>query len=259
MRQNKIRELRVETGDYMRVSQVPIRRTGSKKRGRRFAPTSKAQEKINQRNAEYRLQELLQLNFPRGSGARAIGCDYDKAHLPEGCEEGIEVFKKYIRRINALLKKRGEAPAKYIYVTAYGSKYGRVHHHCVITCALSDLELRGLWGKGRVHIDPVYYDISGLVGLSDYLARQSGTGRRWNSSKGLLRPEVQKDDEAISIREAKYIAENPWDVDFVERLYPGWRVYKVIPAAEPEDGGGLPGIYNTILLYRDGVPLGYET
>lgn len=258
-RQNKIRELRVETGDYMRVSQVPIRRTGYKKRGRRFAPTSKAQEKINQKNAEYRLQEILQLNFPRGSGARVLGVDYDDAHVPSDCDEGLKIFKRYIRRINALLKKRGEEPAKYVYVTAYGSKSGRVHHHCVISCALSDLELRGMWGEGRVHIDPVYYDVSGLVGLSDYLARQSGTGRRWNSSKGLLRPEVKKDDEAISIREAKYIAENPWDVEFIEMLYPGWRVYKVIPAAEPEEGGSLPGIYNTILFYKDGVPLGYDT
>ncbi|MBQ9115827.1 MAG: hypothetical protein IJY04_02275 [Clostridia bacterium] len=258
MRQNKIRELRVETGDYLRVSQVPIRRTGSHKRGRRFAPTGKAQAKLNQRNAEYRLQEILQLNFPRGSGAKVLGVDYDNAHLPADCDEGIKIFKKYIRRINALLKKRGEAPAKYVYVTAYGTRSGRVHHHCVMSCALSEKELRGLWDCGRVHIDPVYYDASGLVGLSDYLARQSGSGRRWNSSKGLLRPVVKKDDDAISIRDARYIANNPYDADFIERLYPGWKVYRVITAAEPEEGGGLPGIYNTILLYRDGIPLGYD-
>lgn len=259
MRRNKIRELKVETGDYMRISHIPVRRTGSHKRGRRFAPTSKAQQKINQRNAEYKLQELIQLNFPRGSGALVIGADYDNEHKPTTCEEGVKEFGRYIRRINTALKKKGAPSAKYIYVTAYGTRSGRVHHHCVISCDLTAAELRRLWYSGRVHVDPIYYDVSGMVGLSDYLARQSGVTRRWNSSKGLKRPEVVKNDNAVSLRDARYIANNPWDVEYIERMYPGWRVYKVIPAAEPEDGGGgLPGIYNTILMYRDGMSIGYD-
>lgn len=257
MRRNKMRELTVCTGDYLRVSHVPVRRTSSNQRGKRYAPTSAAQKKLNQRNAEYRLQEILQLNFPRGSGARFFGFDYNKAHLPSTCEEGVEIFRRYVRRVNAELKRRGLPTAKYVYVTAYGTRSGRVHHHCVMTCGLSDLELRGLWNAGKVHIEPVYYDISGLAGLSNYIARQSGTGRRWNSSKGLIRPEARRDDDAISIRDARYIAHNPYDAEFIERLYPGWKVYEVITAAEPEDGG-LPGIYNTILMYRDGMTVGYD-
>lgn len=260
MRRNKIREIRVEAGDYMRISHVSIRRTAHGKRGHRYAPTSDAQKKINERNAEYRLQEILQLNFGRGTGAMVIGFDYDNAHLPQTCEEGIAIFQKYIKRLNYRLKRKAAEPAKYIYVTSYGKQSGRVHHHCVMIADFTVSELRELWGNGRVHGEGVYYDETGMLGLADYLARQ-GVSRKWNSSKGLIRPEPIKRDDRISLRDARYISNGAGSIDthwFIEKLYPGWKVHKVIPAAEPEEGGGLPGIYTTILLYREGMRIGYD-
>lgn len=247
MVKNKMRESKYYSGDYLRVQQYPVRRTPYKKRGRRFAPTSEVQAKLNAKNSEYRFNEILQANF--GKGSLVVGLDYADYNMPETVDTAERLLKNFFRAINYRLKKQGKPNVKYVYVTAHGTLSGRIHHHLVMDCDLPKQELISLWGYGRIQIDPVDFDTCGLLGLSKYLNRQSESSRRWNSSKGLIRPEPVKSDNNVTLSNARYIAQNPDDYAYIEKLYPGYGVYKVIPAAEGEDGQ-LPGIFNTLLLYR---------
>lgn len=188
---------------------VPEREAG-RRRGGRSRPTCAAQQFYNDKCSWRELELVLAANF----GARdwVITSTYDDAHLPPGKREADECFKKFIRKLRAARRKRGEE-LRYVYVTEgwhgkaedayFGGDEGledrRLHHHWVVNCTgPGDLEeIRSLWiGGGYVRAEPV--DIHYYRELAKYFtkeAREFGRARpgerTWRGSRNLERYEVE--------------------------------------------------------------------
>lgn len=215
-----------------------------RRRGGRSRPACTAQQFYNDKCSWRELELVLAANF----GARdwVLTSTYDDLHLPPGKPEAYKLFRRFIRRLRAVRRKRGEN-LRYIYVTEGwhgrearnkcesaqhdGEQFPfdsdglledrRLHHHWVVNCTgPGDLEeVRSLWpGGGYVRAEPV--DIHYYRELAKYLtkeAREFGRARpgerTWRSSRKLERYEV----EYIEIHsDSVTLAPPPGAVDYVQ-------------------------------------------
>lgn len=184
-------------------------RTGQQ-RGARTRTTSPAQQFYNQKCSWRELELRIAANF--GAKDLVLTLTYDDDHLPGTKKEGDKCFQKFVRRLRAARRRRGQE-VQYIYVTEgqHGkgsSKYfgedgdlenHRIHHHVVINgTGPGDLEeIRSLWQYGGyIWSEPLnvhYYEA-----LARYLtkeAREFGQRkpgeRMWRASKNLKPYEVE--------------------------------------------------------------------
>lgn len=251
-----MREYLVPAGDYLRVHIFPVRRKARGRRGHRYAPTCEAQRKLNARNARHALSDLLNINF----GPADVSIRLSYAVEPESPEAAVQLVRNYIRRVKLLRRKYGLPELKYLYTTEQGKKSGRLHHHLVISGGIDRDTLEALWGHGYANSRRLQFDEHGLIGLAHYLIDETKlereaneepgkrcTFRRWHCSKNLIRPEPKKNDYRIRVCDAKYIDQNPDDREYIENLYPGYRLAECVPTAE---SGVAIGTFLTLYLYR---------
>ena len=113
-------------GDYMDADIYPVFQPAGKRR-KKCRPTSKIQEKLNQKNAEKRITRLVHLNFT----GKDIALHLTYTTPPESQEQAQRDLYNYIRRVKRARKKLGLPALKYISCTETGKKSGRVHHHLI--------------------------------------------------------------------------------------------------------------------------------
>ena len=171
-------------------------------RSPRHRISSEAQARFNLRKSTDKLEMLMALNFP--DGFWWVTLTYDNDHLPPNREAARKLLKKYIRKLRASWRLKGQE-LRYIYCTQEVLDDGslRLHHHMVLSnCDRDDFDaIRGLWEYGS------NLDIQWLTGDGDitdkaiYMThepRDHGKPRvgeqTWTPCRGLKRPEVETMD-----------------------------------------------------------------
>lgn len=265
------REYIVKTNDYARAQLFPVRRKATGKRGKRNKPTRETQEKLNQKNRERMLADILHLNYTDKD--YFIRLSYSDENNPATIAEADAMLYNYFRRIRYLRKKQGLPPLKAVYVTEQGTKSGRIHHHVFLNGDIDRDTLEGLWKNGYANTRRLQFNEHGLVGLSKYCAkgkkakeakeRQEETvARTWNTTRGLKRPqpntEIFQNDYRVKASDVAYIDEHPDDLRYIENLYPDYFVAAVettpkeeTPEAVTEEINPIPQArFVTLYLYR---------
>lgn len=239
----------VESSEYMRAHLFPCRKVASGRR-KKMKPTAEAQKQYNEKMAQHKLSDKIEANFTPNDWC--IGLTYDDGHLPATVEEAMKRCAAYLRRLRRMIKSKGgdEKSLKYINITQQGRQGGRLHHHMILSApGLEYSEIREAWGQGHARMDALEFNEDGMRGLSEYVLEGRATVKRWTCSHNLVEP-VTKDygPFALSVKEVKYINENPTDRDKIEKLFPGWKVSRVEPTPGGKDALGL---FVTIYLYRE--------
>lgn len=172
------------------------------KRGDKVKPTGEQQKKVNKRQAERNLRILINANF--GYGDYHLVLDYirEKEKPDRTREQMRKDMDVFLRALRKEYKKQGKE-LKYIHVMEIGKKGAR-HHHLVInqidTQILQECWYKAYEGHNRVKVFPLD-DTGQYAELASYLIKYTDThreedegalqGKRWNSSKNLIRPEPQ--------------------------------------------------------------------
>ncbi len=188
------------------------------KREKKEIPSSEAQKRINQRNAETKLRRILNSNFHDGDFL--VRLDFYKANAPNGSEDMQEIMSKVTRQLRNEFRKVGQE-LKYVYVKEIGPRGGR-HIHMVMSKCDIDI-IRKVWPYGGIHVDPL--NTKGQYGkiaayFIKYAAKTEETegkliGKRWYPSKNLEKPKIIK----------KVVSANEFRKKATELTkYPGYQV-----------------------------------
>lgn len=152
-------------------------------------------KRSNLRKAETALRRLMNANFKDGDFLLTL--DFCKVKKPADSKEMQSEISNFLRRLKTRFKKL-KKDLKYIYVKEIGSRGGRHIHMLLPRC---DTEIiRESWRAGGIHIAPLY---SGgqYAAIAEYFIKYSRKteetegaliGRRWTSSKNLVKPKVTK-------------------------------------------------------------------
>lgn len=171
-----------------------------RKRNPKMNPTPEAVQKINLKNAVWKLCVLLNTYFQGGDYHLTL----TYAHEPSK-EEAKKDLDKWIRSMRAYYKKQGRE-FYWVAVTEYQNK--RIHHH--IVCSKTDIEvIEKYWSKGWVNVKSM--DPTGnYIKLAEYLIKEtdktfreddSPNKTRYRRSRNMKLPEAQR--EEVSDREMK--------------------------------------------------------
>ncbi len=253
-----IRTRTIRAGDILEVECYPI--TQANREARREAKrrrSTTAQARLNRRNAQRRMERLLEANFtpedfvftgtyaypeyvPGFMDLDEVRRIYEADRLPWDERDAKRDVVNYLARVKRLVKKRGGDPkmVKYLYVIEHGKQPRelglprRYHFHGVISApGLTARELKALWDKGFTQCDHFDRRHGGAARLSRYLSKQYGSGedgqrhRSFCHSRNLKEPTVTVSDRKVSRRRAARVA---MDVmysgrEIMEAIYPGYR------------------------------------
>lgn len=218
----KYRKKTIQAGKRIEVEIYPIWDTKVIHRGKRINPTSEEQEKINDKNQRKRMERKIFANF--GDGDLWITLGYGQGREPKTLEEAKKNLSKYLRSLNAVLKKEGKSNLKYIAVTEKSSR-GRYHHH--ILCDFSDRDLaEKKWIHGKYpQARRVQEEEGSIEGLAKYITKdiKSKQNVRIHSmSRGNLKePIITIADTEISKRRAeKFARDEQQIIQYMEKKFP---------------------------------------
>lgn len=212
---------------YMDASIYPVFQPPGQRRSK-CKPTSEMQARINQRHAELELTRIAHLNF--GQGDIMLTLTY--RNEPETVADAEKILRNYLRRVKRRRAKLGLEPLKYIYCTQRGEKYGRIHHHLMVSGGLERDELERMWGLGMANARRIQYEGAfGIAGLAVYMAKGSKTRadrdtyHRYTCSRNLVRPEPWVIDGKVQRAELAEMAdciEGSGAADYFERMFAGY-------------------------------------
>ena len=223
------REVRVETGGFMRVCIFPVRPT-SRSRKKKNKPTRATQERMNKINAARRLSDIINLNFTKQDVQLKL--DYSAfresvGRNPDAIEVG-KIMSNFLRRLKRAYAKKG-IELKYVYCTEQGTRGHLTHHHVIISAGLSLDEIRALWRDGGVWMRKLYFDERGCFDLAGYFVKAKYTYRSYSTSRNCVRPQelgadkcIFKNDYRISQKTFSAISSN--DTATIRRFYPDWEL-----------------------------------
>lgn len=231
----------VTAGNTIEIEKIRRERNYQKgaERSPRKNPTSEKQKLVNERQAEKNLRRTMNSSF--GNSDLYLTMMYikepDKEYVTP--EEMDEDMRKVLRKLRNLFKREGkklgkELQLRYVWVKAVGERSAR-HFHMVLS-GLPHLPFKDIQDKIQAIWDSVYMqrhekrsyiNLQYLRGdhygkLAAYFIKQSKTtfntlgktiGKRWNASRNLIRPKVQKVviygrrsfDAAPKVREGWYM------------------------------------------------------
>ena len=277
-----VREKKIYCGeDYLEVDLFNYTKTEEEnarrgERSKKVIESTSKQVDWNDRNSRRRFTWLVISNF--GENDLHVSLTYNPENLPATVEGAERELKNYLRRVDYKRKKEGLPPLKYIAIPSCtyqkdGVTPARIHHHIIMNGGLDRDEIEDLWRKkrerkhkkgvkiGHANADRLQPDESGLAGLCEYLAKQTGGKKRWSSSQGLEPPVIQAtkpndpapepqpesppephkektsrfsasanldrpwsrtNDHSFSRKEVERIAKAPPDTSYWERRYPGY-------------------------------------
>ena len=236
------------SGSLLEIEAYPLLPAFQRETLRRVKPTSEAQARLNQRNAEKRLLRLAEANF--------TAADYYFTGTIEGPDlpdwKAMQrLARAFLRRWNRARKKAGLENGKYIYVIEGhddGDRKKRLHWHALLEGGLDRAEIKRLWNLGRARVDELdARGPEGLAPLVKYLSKGPQGKKRWAGSRNLKGPDISWADRKISARTARRIAdERAASSAALEKLYPGHEVIDVEVRTNPY----VPGCYIYARLRR---------
>lgn len=165
--------------------------------------TPDKQQKLNHRNAVYKLTRILNHNFrPYDDMFCTFTCDSNHLYLTD--EECFEEAEKAVARIKYRYKK-ANLPLKAVYKveikkaknslnqyikTSDGRQLYRPHLHIVLNKGVNPLILERAWGLGKnKRLELLRYSPEGFLNLAIYLCKDTKPGKRkWNSTTNLAKP-----------------------------------------------------------------------
>ncbi len=266
----KIREKRVDCGDYTYVDLYPVYSEApvqGRKRKAKYKETPETMQKLNDRNSKIKQEQIIHANFDNTS--YKLEFTYNNQFLPIAPKRAKMDIQNLIRVFQRMYKKAG-VELRYMYVTQYGEKSGRVHHHMIMTGGVSREQLIKAWGMGRMNIDELQFIETGVADLSAYIGRDDEKQKkkelpelwkkRWCGSKNLKKP-VEKliRDNVIRQKDVKFIQSNYYEKGLVtaeckktiEDRYEGYSLSEV----EVCNNEINKGVYIHLKLYRTDSPL----
>jgi len=163
-------------------------------RSQNINSSPEAVKKVNERQAETKLRNLINANFGYKDIHLVLTYRKELRPLPEQAKIYLD---KFMRDLRKLYKKKGNE-LKYISVTEFVSK--SIHHHLIIN-KLDDLsELMDLWQYGQPR--PTFlYNTGEYSQLASYLIKETSKtfnsndkiyGKRWNASRNLEKPKITR-------------------------------------------------------------------
>ena len=212
----------------------------------------RAQERLNEKNAEKRLVRLVNENF--GAGDLILTLEYAQGRGPQDEAQAMRDVQNYLRRIKGLREKKGLEAMRYVYVVeeTQSEKYGRrYHHHVIMSGGITRDEAEEKWLQrhgGFCNARAAQPNEKHLTGIACYFVRNKknrcwekdgknpqakAMRRRWNGSKNLRDPDEKATtaDKKISVRKAGRIAETMESFEhakeILEKLYPGYELLEV--------------------------------
>lgn len=208
--------------------------------------SSLKQKKINAKNASRKLSQIVAANFtPNGI---ALHPTYADENLPLTETQALADRTNFIRRIKRECAKRGLAAPKYVAVTEYqladaenNIKSVRFHHHMIVECGLSEIEIKDLWSTGRgknrkrigiINSDKLRFENGNCEGLVKYILKYPKRRHRWTASNGLKQPShTAPNDAKYSNRQIERICTNGTvhDNTYWQKQFKGWRISEITP------------------------------
>ncbi len=272
------REKKFKCGqDWLEVEIFPAHH---QPRGRGRTPWQKetcpAQKNLNDKRARKHFVRIAMANFFPGD--YRLDLTYNNRFCPTTPEQLHKNGENFIRRLRDLCKRLGLPEPRYLLVNAWGiaaktGKMVRPHHHLLISCGLTEAQIRQLWrrrGKrgrayGYVTYVPLQFDPdTGIVGLATYLAEQPTHGRRWHGSRNLIAPLSLSNDSRYSRRRVEKMirldARKAFGYDCQSlthyedwcKKYPGWRLVGYEPVFVEASGAW----YLSLRFKRENEPPG---
>jgi hypothetical protein len=218
------------------------------------------QKILNDKNAIRYLFQLIKANFTEADNKMDLS--YKGKFKPKNEDEADNNIRNYIDRVNRARKKLGLPKARYICITEYGRKGGRIHHHLLISGGLDRDLMEALWCDrkrkgvkererlGYANCDRLQFEKDGIVGLSVYISKDLRKGemtegqmtledlipdakvkgkRRWMQSKGLIKPWYTiPEHPRYTNRRVEKIVNMPPDCEavreFFEKKYKGYEL-----------------------------------
>lgn len=229
------------SGTLLEIEAYPLLPVHMTEGLRRAKPTSEAQKKLNQRNAEKRLLRLAEKNF--GESDYYFTGTIEGPDLPDW-KAMQRLARAFIRRWNRARRRAGLENGKYIYVIEghdEDDRKKRLHWHALLEGGLDRAEIKRLWSHGRARVDELdARGPEGLMPLMRYMIKAPQGKRRWAASKNLKGPDISWADRKISARTARRIAEEKAGSSAaLEKLYPGHEVIDIEVRTNPY----VPGCY----------------
>jgi hypothetical protein len=254
----------------MRVNLYPVRRVATV-RGVKKNPSRAAQVELNRRRAENLAKDIAHLNFPKEVRPIWVRLDYaffirELGRNPT-LEEARKMAKAYLRILRREYEKRG-AEFKYMNFCQRGRKSGKVHHHILLTGVPEGMkreDVEALWKHGYGNVVGVKYQRGSIASLVSYSFK--GTDVYRSCSKNCKRPQeeayadgspasVYVRDGRIAMKDVRYIDDNPDDLAFIRKKFPGYEVAFVRKTPDSVELGGELGLmpftgpFVEIELYR---------
>ena len=214
-------------GDYMDGDIYPVYQPAGRRRSR-CRPTSKIQEKLNQRNAKKKLIRIIHNNF--GENDIALHLTFRPDRNPATLKEARRELRNFLGRLRRFYRKKGIV-LKYIVVVEYGKRGGRVHFHLILTGGVDRDELEKLWGNGYANSKRLQFDADGLTALANYITKDRVTYKRWSGSRNLIQPVPQVKDGAVTMgdmEEMRDAIDSRNAHAYFERQYPGFELTKAV-------------------------------
>lgn len=162
-----------------------------KKREKKKKPTPEQVEKINQMNREKNVRRRLREYFGKNDYFSTM--TYRKEERPADMDQAKKDFRKFIRKIKAGYKKRGQE-LFWIRNIERGTKGGWHVHLAINRIEGTDILLSEAWPHGKV-VSQLMYEKGGFADLAAYLTK---TEKTWDSE------ETEK--KGRKIRESSYSA-----------------------------------------------------
>jgi len=204
----------IRSGPMLEIAVYPVWKTSKAKVTATIPkPSRRAQENLNNKNAQRRITRLMNANFTKQDIWATF--TYDDANLPKSEREAQRNIQNYIRRLQTYIKRHRLPDLKYVYVTEYIEATrgnGRVHHHIVMNFPDRDTAEK-IWTKGgRKQTRRLQPDDYGLEGLARYISKEKADtdtrkhSKKFATSLNLQKPEMGIKENLIRKRKAEAVA-----------------------------------------------------
>jgi hypothetical protein len=216
----------------LEVEVYPVFRRGKPCRGKKEKISSEAQKKLNVKNAEKKLNRLINTNFDEND--IVVHGTYRDEEMPDTEEQVRKDINNYLRRIKTYREKNNLSELKYIYVIeckeSKKTKKLRWHFHAVMS-GMDRSAAEKIWGHGEwTNADRLQPNETGCEALAKYMSKDPEGKKRWTQSRNLKKPEVKQKDGKITPLGAKRMATKHCDDrDYYEKKYPGYRFIRCQP------------------------------
>lgn len=237
-------------GAVLEVEAYPYWKIPQGKRVKTDKNSSKAQERLNEKNRQKHVVRLLNTNF-RPHHDLYMTYTYSDKYLPKDYEQAKRDMVNLIRRMKHWLKKQekySDFELKYIYTTEHtrnGEKV-RAHHHMVTN--FPDREVaEELWSRGRPRSDRLEESDLGFKKLGEYLVKEKGpkTAKGYTPSRNLDKhTKVTVSDTKLTRRKATKIAtEENSAQEIFEKMYKNYQFKQMSVSFSDYVSGAYINVY----------------